>query len=167
MSDDLEQKLIGYGTPKMVEETIKRIKAYKNWEDFKKDYPYGQLINANSIKHIVEEYYNNHDAPTSPPATLIPGIIERNLIERAKNPPAIDGLTYVRTERRPTGSYSEFHGANALETWYIYTNETGQEEAIKTRYGGKRKSRRNRKSKKSRKNLRKSRKNLRKSNCRR
>ena len=58
MSIDLSEKLKGYASLPIVQNTVTRIKEKKNWEEFLQDYPYGTCINPYSIKAIVENYYN-------------------------------------------------------------------------------------------------------------
>ena len=155
MSADLAQKLEHYGTPEQIESTISNIKKHTKWEDFVKDYNYGELINPYSIKSIVQKYYNNPTDTTSPPPTAT---ISPPPTDTTSPPIRPQGsLTLISEETLPTGSYSPFHESNALETWYSYKDKNGNVINTKTKYhGGKRKSRRNRKSRKSRKNLRKS-----------
>jgi len=159
MSAYLFEKLKGYGTRTKVENTIARIEANTNWSDFIKDYDYAQFINPYSIEDIVENYYNNHPATMSYPATTSYSATTSYPLPPPppRSSPTTNGLTFIKTERLHTGNYSQFQDEKALETWYFYEDKNGNIIKTKTKqHGGKRKSHRNRKSKKSRKNFRKS-----------
>jgi len=180
--------LNSYGTPNQVDATIKRIKSNTNWDDFFSDYKYGTLINnPNRIKHIVNGYYNSVTAPPPdnisfppimPPRRLPPinssqkvtperqpanSFIDSQKVTADLNPiekktllPAIDSLHKVTAAPQPIVGYGD---------WGIPQFGGNNDNVVVG--AGKGKSRRNLKSRKSRKNLRKnfikSRKNFRKS----
>ena len=56
---DLYNSLKGLGPPQNVANTIKRVQANTNWNEFVTNYPFnGTHLNPHSIKKIVDEYYN-------------------------------------------------------------------------------------------------------------
>jgi len=170
MSDNLFEKLKSYGPPEQVNNTIKHLKEKKSWKEFLEDYNYGLYIkNPYSIQKIVEAYYDTTNLPvikslpdttttslhdtttTSLPSTTTP-------LESVPDQKAIVGLKpiLIDTEDKPTGNFNPMWEKYALETWYTYDIDGNIIKTKKQLHGGKRKSRRNRKIKKSRKKLRKS-----------
>jgi len=53
--EDLTKMFEGKGTKEQIIETKKRLREKKNWDDFKKDYRYGFLINAEQVKIVLEK----------------------------------------------------------------------------------------------------------------
>lgn len=156
----LKIRLAGFASPFIIDNTIKRINSFSNWEDFNKDHPLGTIIDPYIIQDIVEQYYKNK---VPPPAPTPP---------RGRTRAEVEGLTFVERVRRPNGATRYSGDTSAYDNFYIYRDKAGAEVESKvdlhtpseynsyplehTSHGGKRKSRRVRKSKKSRKNCRKS-----------
>lgn len=54
-NEELEKYFEGRGTPDKIQNTIKRLKEKKDWDEFEKDYEYGKLLSNFVVKPIIQD----------------------------------------------------------------------------------------------------------------
>ena len=53
-TDESLKPILTFGSEKQINNTIERLREKDNWEDFLKDYKYGDLLNPYAVKSIME-----------------------------------------------------------------------------------------------------------------
>ena len=54
-TDESLKSILTFGSEKQINNTIKRLREKDNWEDFLKDYKYGDLLKPHTVKSIMEK----------------------------------------------------------------------------------------------------------------
>jgi hypothetical protein len=138
-TDDLYYKLINFGPPEIVQNTIDRFHEKKTKKDFLDGYPVGTHIKQYSIQKIVDDYYKPKPTPPIKPT-----------------PPPKQKFKLIKQEVIPLYNYDSY----VPYILYTYKNEDGtefqeREKLTDTLVGGKRKHKtyRKKKGKKLRKGI--------------
>jgi hypothetical protein len=139
---DLYNSLKGLGPPQNVANTIKRVQANTNWNDFVTNYPFnGTHLNPHTIKKIVDKYYQideeerkkwkqaHHDKEDAERKKLQTEAHKSELLHQANS------LRYVieKNHGAPPGTVPdpETHGRNFIGIGRLLEREAEGEEILK------------------------------------